>query len=139
MFMDVVIFNPGKIQTTTDENILEFTYNEAITITDYPTKETDIVYTTTAYNAVQEYGQMIYADENVGVYTNRQFRKAKSVVLNAMYEELDILWAAELNLRTGFNTENQLVTMPVLFAKICGVKDGNKKEYVIDVRLFRIT
>ena len=136
MFMDVVIFNPGKIQTTTDENILEFTYNESITITDYPTKETDIVYTTTAYNAVQEYGQMIYADENVGVYTNRQFRKAKSVVLNAMYEELDILWAAELNLRTGFNTENQLVTMPVLFAKICGVKDGNKKEYVKEIEKF---
>ena len=136
MFMDVVIFNPEKINTVTDSNVLEFAYEESIKIIDYPTNETDVVYSTTAYNAVQEYGQMIYDDENVGVYTNRQFRKAKAVVLNAMYEELDIIWNAELNLRTGFSTDNKLVTMPVVFAKVCGVKDGNKKEYVKEIEKF---
>lgn len=136
MFMDVVIFNPEKIKDTMPESILEFTYEDTVKVAEFPTQETDIVYSTTAYNAVQDYSQMVYEDASVGVYKNRQFREAKAVVLNAMYEELDVVWMSELNVRTGFQTSNKLVTMPVLFAKVCGVKEGNKKEYVKEIEKF---
>ena len=41
-----------------------------------------------------------------------------------MYEEIPILWDQELKYRPNFSTVDDVVNMPVIFAKISGVKDG---------------
>ena len=39
----------------------------------------------------------------------------------------ELLWDQELKYRPGFTTENQLVNIPVIFAKVSGVRDGQDK------------
>jgi len=46
-----------------------------------------------------------------------------------MYEEIQILWKEELKFRPNFSTENGVVTLPVIFAKVSGVKDGIVQKY----------
>ena len=46
-----------------------------------------------------------------------------------MFEEIELLWNQELKYRPNFSTENDKVMIPVFFAKVSGVKDGNVKAY----------
>ena len=50
-----------------------------------------------------------------------------------MYEEIKILWNEELKYRQGFSTEHEQVTLPVIFAKISGVKDRKISKYWDDI------
>ena len=46
-----------------------------------------------------------------------------------MYEEISILWDQELKYRPNFSTVDDVVNMPVIFSKICGVKNGALPAY----------
>jgi hypothetical protein len=63
-----------------------------------------------------------------------QYGKANSVILKTMYEEIAILWKEELKYRPNFSTEHDRVKMPVIFAKVSGVKDGDIPKYWNSVR-----
>jgi hypothetical protein len=82
---------------------------------------------TVAYQAERELDELIYKDS--GLYRDRQFSKANIINLQTMYEEIKILWDQELKYRPSFSTADGVVNIPVLYAKISGVKDGNKDEY----------
>ena len=51
-----------------------------------------------------------------------------------MYEEIALLWKEELKFRPNFSTENDVVTLPVIFAKVSGVKDGMVPQYWNSIR-----
>ena len=55
--------------------------------------------------------------------------KANTVSLQTMYEEISILWYQELKYRPNFSVIDDTVNMPVIFSKICGVKDGMLSAY----------
>ena len=82
---------------------------------------------TAAYHAERELDGLMYQD--TGIYRNYQYDKAVSVTLQTMYEEIQILWKEELKFRPNFSTENGVVTPPVIFAKVSGVKDGMVPKY----------
>ena len=63
------------------------------------------------------------------MYLNRQYRKAEAVALQTMYEEVEQLWNQELKYRPGFETIQDKVVLPVLAAKICGVKNRDAEAY----------
>ena len=82
---------------------------------------------TAAYHAERELDTLLYQDS--GVYREGQYKKASVINLRTMYEEISLLWDEEVKFRPNFSTENDTVNLPVIFAKISGVKDANVGNY----------
>ena len=51
-----------------------------------------------------------------------------------MYEEIRLLWNEEVKYRPNFSTTESTVNIPVIFAKVSGVKDGKVSEYWSSIR-----
>jgi hypothetical protein len=127
--VDVLILNPNLNTKCilTDPLLYEVSYSESLPLMRYPQDKTDIQIGTVAYQAERELDTVLYQD--TGIYRSMQYGKAQAIVLKTMYEEIFILWKEELKYRPNFSTENGQVTMPVIFAKVSGVKDGNVEKY----------
>ena len=82
---------------------------------------------TAAYHAERELDTIMYSDS--GMYRNQQYGKATTVILQTMYEEISILWSQELKYRPNFSTVNDVANIPVIFAKVSGIKDGDVTKY----------
>lgn len=124
--IDVIILNPENKSCITPKDILIVDGNDSIKLDKYPTDPSQFRVGTVAYHAERDLDTLLYQDS--GMYRNRQYVKANALTLSTMYEEIDILWKQELKFRPGFST-GDTVTVPVLFAKVSGVKDGNIKNY----------
>ncbi len=129
MPVDVLILNPNLNAACCVEDTLlyELQFTEALSINRYPQQSADLQMGTVAYHAERELDGLMYQD--TGIYRNYQYDKAVSVTLQTMYEEIQILWKEELKFRPNFSTENGVVTLPVIFAKVSGVKDGMVPKY----------
>lgn len=129
MPVDVLILNPNLNAACCVEDTLlyERQFTEALPIKRYPQQSADLQMGTAAYHAERELDGLMYQD--TGIYRNYQYDKAVSVTLQTMYEEIQILWKEELKFRPNFSTENGVVTLPVIFAKVSGVKDGMVPKY----------
>ena len=68
------------------------------------------------------------------MYRNQQYGKANVINLQTMYEEIRILWDQELKYRPGFSTVDGVVNIPVIFAKVSGVKDGLVAPYWVSIK-----
>ncbi|MCM1506662.1 MAG: YceG family protein [Ruminococcus flavefaciens] len=126
--VDVLILNPAmkNIYQINNQNLVEFTYDSPLDIEAFP-DGVAMRAGTVAYHAERELDTLMYQD--TGIYRNHQYAKASSIVLDTMFEEIEILWNEELKYRPNFSTENGEVMIPVFFAKVSGVKDGNVKAY----------
>lgn len=113
-------------------NVLEIRYECSAPIHSFPTEHAQIRVSTSAYQAERELDSLLYQDS--GLYRNQQYGKAESVTLQTMYEEIALLWDQELKYRPSFSTDNQVVVVPVLLEKICGVKDGSTAQYWYDIK-----
>lgn len=124
MPVDVLIFNPNLNQKCCLEDSLlyEENYEQSIAIEKYPEENIGLRVGTAAYHAERDLDSLMYQD--TGIYRNQQYGKAKAVSLQTMYEEIPILWDQELKYRPNFSTIDDVVNMPVIFSKVCGVKDG---------------
>lgn len=128
--IDVIYINPNKVnvnifnETLTKSSIkieeLQNDYKENI---NYPKKELKIRESTVAYKAERELDNILYND--TGMYRNKQFKTCKAITLKTTFEEIDILWKEEAKYRPGFKVEENNVTVPNIFSKICGIKDSN--------------
>ena len=129
MPVDVLVLNPNLNNTCClkDNLLYELNFAETLTVDRVPQENADIHIGTVAYHAERELDTLMYGDS--GMYRNRQFKKAVSVTLQTMYEEIEILWKQELKYRPNFSTVNDMVNMPVIFAKISGVENGNLYQY----------
>lgn len=68
------------------------------------------------------------------MYRNQQYARANTVTLQTTYEEIALLWDQEVKYRPNFDTSEDTVTVPVLFAKVSGVKDGLVPQYWAGVK-----
>lgn len=127
--VDVLILNPNQnVPCCLKDSLLyEIHYPESLSAERFPQENTDIQIGTTAYHAERELDTLMYQDS--GMYRNQQYQKASTVNLKTMYEEIWLLWKEELKYRPNFSTVNDTVNLPVLFAKVSGVKDGQVQPY----------
>lgn len=127
--VDVLIFNPNLNQKCClEDNLLyEVNYESSLAISKYPEENVGLRVGTAAYHAERDLDTLMYQD--TGIYRNQQYEKANVVSLQTMYEEIAILWDQELKYRPNFSTVDDVVNMPVIFSKVCGVKDGSLPIY----------
>lgn len=110
-----------------DKLLYEIHNGESLMMDTFPEADSNAQIATVAYHAERELDTMIYS--NSGMFRNRQYNKANAISLRTMYEEIKILWDQELKYRPNFSTTNDEVNMPVIFAKISGVKDKQVQKY----------
>lgn len=115
-----------------DKLLYEVNNTESMVVESFPTASSGLHMGTAAYHAEQELDNVLYGDS--GIYKNHQYKKAYTVTLKTMYEEIAQLWDQELKFRPNFSTIDDAVNMPVIFAKVSGVPDGSINEYWNSVR-----
>lgn len=126
---DVLILRPdlnGSCELK-DELLYERNFTESLSAEKFPREDGDVSLGTVAYYAERELDSMMYTD--TGIYRSHQYSKANSVALRTMYEEIPQLWAAELKYRPNFSVSGDVVNIPVIMAKISGVKDKDLPRY----------
>lgn len=132
--IDVLILNPNlNIKSTIYDKLLyEVNYETSMNVTKFPRENADIKLGTVAYHAERELDTIMYQDS--GLYRNQQYQKANTVNLQTMYEEIKILWNEELKYRPNFLITDDIVNLPVICAKVSGVKNSDITSYWISVK-----
>lgn len=132
--VDVILLQPnlnegGCLQ---DPGLLELRFENSLSVEAFPAEAAQVRVSTAAYQAERDLDDLMYRD--AGIYRSQQYAKAETVTLQTMYEEIAILWDQELKYRPTFQVVNDVVTVPVLLEKICGVKDGRTERYWLDIK-----
>ena len=132
--IDVLILNPdlNKKCCLEDTFLYEINYNDSLEVRRFPCENTGIQIGTAAYHAERELDTLMYQDS--GMYRDQQCRNATAIILKTMYEEISILWDQEVKYRPNFSVVDGMVNVPVIFAKVSGVKDGILSNYWSDVK-----
>lgn len=104
-----------------------FELPNSIPVEPYPDKPVKTKIATAAYNASRDLNKILYSNDTF--FRDFQFTDMQSAVLKTTYDEIDVLWHQPSKYRTGFAVEGDRVTVPTIFAKISGVKDGNLNAY----------
>ena len=127
---DVMYISPSKLIT---ETIKKANYQNRMSIfelpntytapMEFPQSEVRVKMATVAYNAERELDSMMYSGNNI--FRDYQFPSCRSLTLKTTFDEIEILWKNEAKYRSGFEVNDNIVTVPNVFAKISGVKDGN--------------
>ena len=132
--VDVVLLNPNlnNICTLDADNLFVKNYDDSLVMENFPNENTVMSVGTAAYHAERELDSMMYTD--TGMYRDRQYSKANTIILHTMYEEIEILWDKAMTLRPSFDVIGDTVNMPVIFAKISGVKNGDVSAYWNSIR-----
>ncbi len=130
---DVLILKPDRqgLCSLADQRLYEKNYEQSMTVKRFPREGEDIRMGTAAYHAERELDEVMYQDS--GIYRNQQYDRAVSVSLQTMYEEIAILWNQEVKYRPNFAVTDSVVSIPVIFAKVSGVKDGQINRYWSDI------
>ena len=115
-----------------DKLLYKLDHEESLVISEFPKNTTTLGVGTVAYHAERELDEIMYKD--TGLYRSQQYGAANVLILKTMYEEISILWKEEMKFRPNFSTDNGVVTLPVIFAKVCGVKNSNVTDYWIDIK-----
>lgn len=133
--VDVLILCPNLNSKCCLEDDLLYEENntETLNLEKYPEDSAMVRLGTVASHAEQEMMDMMSRDSN-GLYKSQQFAKANSISLQTMYEEIPNMWDITVNYRQFFRIDNNTVDIPVVFAKISGVKDGRLSAYWDSIR-----
>lgn len=131
---DVLILCPNlNVKCCLTDNLLyEVNYAESLVLDVYPEDTSQVQMGTLAYHAERELDAALYQDS--GMYRNRQYGRANVISLQTMYEEIKLLWDQELKYRPGFSTVDGIVNIPVIFAKVSGVKNKALPPYWLSIR-----
>lgn len=131
--IDVIIFNPEKKgDKLTGERLYEVNFEETLKVNEYPTDGNNLSMGTMAYNAERDLDTMMYSD--TGMYRDMQFSKANIIKLSTTYEEIKIYWKQEARFRPNFSTVDDIVNIPVMFAKISGVANSDTNTYFQNIK-----
>ncbi|MCI8326265.1 MAG: hypothetical protein HFI37_00645 [Lachnospiraceae bacterium] len=127
--VDVLILVPNKNHKCVleDQKLYEINDTESMIVEHYPKETSEIHMGTAAYHAERDLDEIMYQDS--GIYRNQQYQKAVSVTLQTMYEEIAILWDQEVKYRPNFSIVDSVVNIPVIFAKVSGIKSGMVQPY----------
>lgn len=110
-----------------DKLLFERVYPNSLQMEHFPDSADAVSYRTAAYHAEQELTETLYQDS--GLYRTHQYQKASAVSLQTMCEEIYILWDKEAVYRPGFEVIDDTVLVPVLTAKVSGVKSRDTGIY----------
>lgn len=131
--IDVIIFNPEKKgDKLIGERLYEVHFEETLKVNEYPTDGNNLSMGTMAYNAERDLDTMMYSD--TGMYRDMQFSKANIIKLSTTYEEINIYWKQEARFRPNFSTVDDIVNIPVIFAKISGVANSDTNTYFQNIK-----
>ena len=132
--VDVIIFNPDLSMKCfwMDELLYEVNYSDSLEVNYFPQEALGVQMGTVAFHAEKELEDLLYRDS--GLYKNKQYSKANSITLQTIFEEIQILWGQDLKYRPNFSTVDDVVNVPVIFAKVSGVKNGGISEYWASIR-----
>ncbi len=110
-----------------DTALFELKYTQTLNMTQFPTEASAQQFGTAAYHAERELDEALYS--GTGLFRDYQYKKANSVILKTMYEEIEMLWKQETRFRPNFSVIDDTVNVPVIFAKVSGVKDSQPAKY----------
>ena len=132
--IDVLILCPNlNKKCCLEDNLLyEINYEESLAVSKYPEESSQVRIGTAAFHAERELDTLMYQDS--GIYRDKQYARANVISLQTMYEEIKILWDQELKYRPNFSTVDGVVNIPVIFAKVSGVKDGQLTPYWLSIK-----
>lgn len=132
--VDVLILDPDRSATFAleDQLLYQMNFTETLHLQRFPQENTEVRMGTAAYHAERELDTLMYQDS--GLYRNQQYQRADIINLQTMYEEIRLLWNEEVKYRPNFSTMESIVNIPVIFAKVSGVKDGKVSEYWSSIR-----
>lgn len=131
---DVLILVPDRSRPCClqDAILYEISYDDSLKVDHFPGENSQLRMSTVAYQAERELDTILYQDS--GMYRDHQYQKAVSVTLQSTYEEIGILWDEEVKYRPNFRAAEDRVDVPVIFAKVSGVKEGQVQKYWADIR-----
>lgn len=121
-FKNVVRFEDVSFIPTSYKEITDRAIDE--TITD---KEK---ISTIAHEASKEMDVLLFNGETPGLYRDNQFKRNITLVMSTIFEELESLWNCQNMVRPGFKTEDNIVTIPTLFANVKGVGARDNSDYI---------
>ena len=132
--VDVLVLIPNRsiVPVLEDRLLLRLNYEDSMTMEKFPTASSQRRVATAAYQAERDLDALMYQDS--GMYRNQQYARAEAVTLQTMYEEIALLWDQEIKYRPSFSASGDKVTVPVLFEKVCGVKDGDVRQYWFEIK-----
>lgn len=132
--VDVVILVPdlNRKCCLQAEHLYELHFDDSLQVKRFPRESADLQLSTAAYHAERELDTIMYQD--TGMYRNQQYQKGVSATLQSIYEEIAILWDQELKYRPNFDVTDSVVTMPVIYAKVSGVKEGQVQPYWVGIK-----
>lgn len=132
--VDVLILAPDLYERCClkDPLLREVSHVNSMKLEKFPDENTQIRIGTAGFHAEREMEMML--GQGSASYGSAQCNKANSVNLQTMYEEIWVLWDQELKYRPGFSTINGVANIPVLFARISGVKNGDVKAYWLEIK-----
>ena len=130
---DVVIFCPDlrKKCCLEDPLLYEVHYEESLDVSAYPDPDNGMSMGTASYHAERDLDSGLYGD---GLYRNQQYSGAVPLLLKTTYDEIFVLWDQELKYRPNFSVRDGTVTMPVIFAVVNGIRNGDVYAYWDSVR-----
>lgn len=125
--MNIVVLNPSKADLPlSDLKKQELPNTE--NITKFPTSKQIVSTTTVASKAEAEIQNVLYNGE-LGIFKENQYSQANVSYLNCTYDEIKLLWHEELRMRQGFETKDNVVTLPTIYARLGGIPDGDYSRF----------
>ncbi len=109
------------------DTLYELRYDNSMELKGFPGRDFQTPMATAAYHAERELDSTLY--DGSSIFRDQQYQKAVSLTLQSIYEEIEILWKEEARYRPGFAVTDDTVTIPVIFAKVSGIRNGAVKEY----------
>lgn len=130
--VDVLLLHPNLDEACalTSDTLMDVHFPYTLPVDRFPTE--DVHMGTVAYHAERELDALMYQD--TGLYRNRQFSRAQSIALRTTFEEITQLWDVDMKYRPNYSTLNGAVSLPVIYARICGVKNGATEPYWIQIK-----
>ena len=129
----ILILVPNKNEECIlkDNVLYELNFDESLNMSKFPMQQGNVPIGTIAYHAERDLDDLLYND--TGMYRSQQYNQATTIILKTTYEEVSILWNEELKYRPNFSTSDSIVNLPVIFAKVSGVK-GQLSDYWIEIK-----
>lgn len=126
--VDILLFCPNLEDFSMElQNLKRVKFEQSLVLKTFPEKEQRVQVSTAAYQAERELDTILYQDS--GLFRSHQFVKSVPVTLRTTYEEIGILWKEEAKYRPSFEADQERVKVPVIFAEVLGVKNGDISNY----------
>lgn len=136
--IDVFYFNPDKsvLQTVLSmnfENLNLIERKDSQKNMAFPDRLIKTKLATMAYDAERTLDSILYNDNTM--FRTHQYSYSRNQTLKTTYEELGLMWHQQAMYRTGFDSKNNYVIVPNIFAKVSGIPKGDINAYNKEIKM----